>query len=91
MTKVAGSVRFGGREQSISGQIELDEYQRGETRGWGGSFRLPAGSYLEPGTKGELELEDGRSGEFLVKAVTALGTHTSVEFQGTGPLTRRTS
>jgi hypothetical protein len=60
---------------------------RSGRRGWGGTFNLARGQWLEIMERYFIELEDGRSGEMLLTRI-APGTNypTKVNFLGSGEL-----
>jgi hypothetical protein len=66
--------------------VKVEEAERGESQ-WHGTMTITHLTGLEAGQRYRLVLDDGRTGEFMVRRNTfAGGTNRAVAIQGMGPL-----
>ena len=88
MSRIRGSIKSGDEIllEDISLWLEETVDHRSGLKGWYGSFSLASGQVLQLGAQYLLILEDGRSGQILLKRQQIGSGGSKVEFQGTGPL-----
>jgi hypothetical protein len=79
--------REDGSTLAESVDVMLEEVERKGATEWHGTMSITHLTELETGRRYRLVLDDGRTGEFMVRRNTfAGGTNRAVAIQGTGPL-----
>lgn len=79
--------RMDGTELAAGIQVTIEETERGGEKEWYGTASVTHLVALSAGQKYRLVLDDGRTGEFMVRRNTyAGGADRSVAFHGTAPL-----
>jgi hypothetical protein len=92
MKRIRGNIALNDdRNNTILQDVEIwlteTTDQRSGLRGWGGTFNLARGKWLDPMERYFIELEDGRSGEILLTRVGVGTNHPpAVNFLGSGEL-----
>ena len=79
--------REDGSTLAESVDVMVEEVERKGVTEWHGTMTVTHLAELETGRRYRLVLDDGRTGEFMVRRNTfAGGTNRAVAIQGTGPL-----
>jgi hypothetical protein len=87
MERVVATIREGTTIVATDIEVTIEQTTLpGGLRDWRGFFLLPFGTFIDPDSSLDLEVNDGRKGKILVSKVQMGGSGpTRVLFQGNGP------